>query len=575
MKSNRTAHQDISPRQELLQLQRSLFEKISHDIHDYLGRHSPTLLHYKKDYERDLTGYQRVSNKAELIREVLKSQIVYLGDYHTLRQAQRTVIKILRDVVREERRVILGVEMAHNEDQEHIDAYLAGRLSEKDFLENIQYRKTWNFEWPNYKQIFDFCHKFGIPIIGLNCAVCKGDQVLRKRDLVAAKIIASLHLDNPDALIFVFYGDLHICRQHIPRMVRHQLQKKHKNRARDLIIYQNSEELYQLLVSRGLEQKVDVLKVDANRYCVMNTPPWVKLQTYLNWLEHRSHDFSEGEEDLGEQEDTYQYYHRLWDMVDTIASFLKIRNQALDSFNIFTSGDIEFFDFLNSYLKTVSQQSSFATEMIRVEIIYNGTCLLAEEGMIYVSTLNINKFAEKIGQFIHAKTTGARLNYMSKKTAKEYYFGRILFEAIGYISSKIINFKRKCELPADFVQTLASYHGKRLSGRMQEQRHIARLVLRHFECTDLYLNKSTATKKWLLLYKQPARILFSVTQAIGQILGEHAYNAVINNRLDKAHIRHLFSSPITCNQDNQQLYFTLEGLVESSKKELSSKQDRF
>ena len=35
----------------------------------------------------------------------------------------------------------------------------------------------------------------------------------------------------------------------------------------------------------GLEQLVDVLKLGPNEYCVMNTPPWIKLRSHVKWAE--------------------------------------------------------------------------------------------------------------------------------------------------------------------------------------------------------------------------------------------------------------------------------------------------
>ena len=496
----------VSARDELLELQRLLYERINGDIDDYIGKTSPYIKKYITEYNKDLTDYQRVSNKAELIRQVIKSHIIYCGDYHTLRQAQRTVIKILREVILHERKIILALEMVHHEDQQHLDDYLLGKEDEQNFLKNIRYNETWNFEWSNYKQLFDFAKKYRIQVAGINCDVKKGERQLKKRDTVASQLIANLHKQDPQALVFVLYGDLHIGQNHIPKMTTKLLHKQRSKNCKSLIIYQNSESLYWLLVSRGLEQKVDVLKIAQDRYCVMNTPPWVKKQTYLNWLEHKNN-YQETSDEISDNEDNYDYYHRMWDMADTIATFLHIKKESLDEFNVYTSGDVEFLDFLNTYLKKKLSKNRTAVEFIRNELIYNGTCLLTSEAMIYLSSLSINKSAEKIAQFIHFKASKSEFVLTSNDDARNVYFGRILLETIGYIGSKIINYKRKCELFDDYKHIVKQMSKKRLTGRIRELRQISRLAIEHFDYENLFINKNKKSRKWKNLFSQPPRIL--------------------------------------------------------------------
>ena len=55
--------------------------------------------------------------------------------------------------------------------------------------------------------------------------------------------------------------------------------------AKTFFIFQNIEHLYWRLCSQGLEES-DVLKINENAYCVMNTMPANKIQSYLNWLDY-------------------------------------------------------------------------------------------------------------------------------------------------------------------------------------------------------------------------------------------------------------------------------------------------
>jgi hypothetical protein len=565
----------ISPREELLNLQRQLFEKIDADIQDYLGKVPAALNRYRNDYNRDLKDYERISSKAELIRAVMKSHIVYCGDYHTLRQSQRTVIKILREIILYDRPIVLAIEMVHYEDQKVLDEYMKGGMDDQTFLEKIDYRGTWNFDWPNYKQLFDFAKKYKIPVVALNCHIPKHTVSLKKRDRIASQILVKLAESHPNSLIFTLYGDLHIAREHIPLLTTKLQKARRSGLSRALVIYQNSDNLYWLLASRGLEQQVDVLKISDEQFCVMKCPPWVKLQGYLNWLENRESQQIESGEELDDKEDSYDYYHRLWDMADTIATFLNLKKDTLDEFNVFTSGDIEFLDFLNSHLKKRAQRDKFMAEMIRTEMIYNGTCLLAEEGMIYLSTMSINKSAEKIAQFIHSRSSSSNLLMNSRVDRQALYFGRILIEAIGYIGSKIINYKRKCGLIADHKNMIKNFRSKRIAGRILEHRHISQIVLDHFKLENKMVKNKVPKSAWNKICKQEPRIFFGVTQALGQMLGERLYNAVMDNRLQKNLIKKIFLLPITTKTDNASRYFEFIELLRDVKTSLTSKSERF
>lgn len=568
----------ISAREELLNLQRSLYERIRADIDDYLGKPTASIARYRAEYNRELQDYDRLANKAELVREVIKSDIVYCGDYHTLRQSQRTVIKILREAVAQGRKVILGLEMVHQEDQKLLNGYMLGTVDEQRFLKGIQYEDTWNFDWPHYKQLFDFSKKHKLPVYGLNCRVPKARLALQKRDEGAARRLGKLVQAHPDALIFVLYGDLHVCSKHLPAATQHELKRLNLGSNRkQLTIYQNSEPLYWTLAARGLEQKVDVLKIADGRYCVMNTPPWVKLQTYLTWLENKGA-FASDSEEFGDREDSYDYYHRMWDMADTIATFLNLRKEHLDEFNVFSSGDVEFLDFLNNYLKRLRSKNRTAVELLRAEVIYNGTSILPSEEMIYLSTLSVNKSAEKIAQFIHCKSSNSELIPASRKTAatqEALYFGRILLEAIGYIGSKIINYKRKCDFIDDYKKMLRLFKGRRALGRIKDQREMSRLVLLHHQCEQAQVSGGKRDRRWRTLYTQPPRILYGITQAVGQMLGERLYQAVIDNHIDKTTLRRLFLAPININTDNRAQYFEFLELVRKLKTHYRSKAERF
>jgi hypothetical protein len=60
------------------------------------------------------------------------------------------------------------MEMFQRPYQEKIDAYIAGEMEEKEFLQSAEYFKQWGFDYHLYKPILDFAKEEKVPVIALN-----------------------------------------------------------------------------------------------------------------------------------------------------------------------------------------------------------------------------------------------------------------------------------------------------------------------------------------------------------------------------------------------------------------------
>ena len=127
-------------REQLIQIQRKNYRKNVKLVQESLG-HNPGVDNYEKGYRRYLKNYQEISTKADLVRDVLASDVVYHGDYHTLKQSQRSVLRVLREV-QGKRETVLCLEMFHADDQHIVDSFMSGELSESSFLRKIEYPKN-------------------------------------------------------------------------------------------------------------------------------------------------------------------------------------------------------------------------------------------------------------------------------------------------------------------------------------------------------------------------------------------------------------------------------------------------
>ena len=169
----------MATRHHLMKIQQAILQGIKDEINTYVGPIIPSLRPYYDEYEREFSSFDRIATKEELIRQILRSDIVFSADYHTFRQSQRVPIRLLREVIKKRKQILLGVEMILQEHQTHLDNYLQGDITEEEFLNVVDYYRTWGFEWENFRPIFEFAKEHKLPMIALNTPELKrGARVL-------------------------------------------------------------------------------------------------------------------------------------------------------------------------------------------------------------------------------------------------------------------------------------------------------------------------------------------------------------------------------------------------------------
>ena len=73
-----------------------------------------------------------VATLAEVKKSVCAADVVYVGDYHTLKLAQTGYLDLVREAVKTNRRVVLALELVEGRHQPTLDDFLAGTLDEAE-----------------------------------------------------------------------------------------------------------------------------------------------------------------------------------------------------------------------------------------------------------------------------------------------------------------------------------------------------------------------------------------------------------------------------------------------------------
>jgi hypothetical protein len=522
-------------RQELIQIQKRIVARLEDEIEESIGRVSPAVALYYEEYWKEVDGFERISSKEELFEACAAADIVYCGDYHTLRQSQQTARKLIEELARRRANVTVALEMVSIEHQAALDQYLEGALDEEAFLKAVDYGNTWDFQWPPYREILDLCRARGLRAVALNSDPAASSAHVLDRDFAAATVIVREARARPDAVIFVLDGDLHVSRDHLPLIVRSLLQERRLAR-RAVVVHQNAEPIYWKLAEEGLERVVDVVKIADGCFCVLSATPLVKLQSYLNWEQnhqelcgftHPAWRAAEGGPDHTEQ---------LHELVETIASFLEIKEAGLDDFIVYTTGDLDFLDALARDARFKPREIA----EIRRQIEASESYFIPRANIIYLADFSLHCAAEEAAHFINTICAGFD---GARRDGRDAFFYNALKEALGFFGSRIIDHRRYCMSEADFREFLKANRRKRLDPPRKTLREVARHVLAHREAE----RRAFATGRRApagAIYRLPPALGSAVAHALGYIVGDKLYNALLAGKVTKKEVRALFYDPL-------------------------------
>lgn len=531
----------MTAREELLRIQRRLVQRMKEEIRGSIQRESPEISRYIREYHRATRTSTAISDKKHLIDAVAASDLVYVGDYHTLRESQNTVLRLLDELIRRpdfwrrKKAVILALEMILAEHQPILDKYQQGGLDEPTFLRAIGYQENWGFNWSHYKVLLDYARLNGIDVIAVNSNPPRGPHHLRRRDANAAHILAFVSQRVPDALLMVLFGDLHVAERHLPAAVDAELARAGATRRR-LIVYQNVERIYWSLARRGLEQKVDVVKIRDGAFAVLNSTPLASFRSYLDWQEQHEGLRCEMHPwwcDVGGPE--VDLTDLVIDFVRTISAFLGIQLPIpkLEQLSVRTTHE-------RDYLRHLGRQILTPEEVreIEVQIRKNAPTFVTRADTIFLPDFSVNHAAEQAAQFVLFRCSGTR-RWVRRRHEDEFY-AMVLRSALGYFGSKLVNHKRLCRKEPDYREFLARNRGRRLALDWQrELRRVAAYVCLHVERERAWLARGV-WQKVRNINGLDLSVRLGFAHALGYMLGDRLFDALVQGHAQKEEIRRLF-----------------------------------
>ncbi len=144
------------------------------------------------------------------IEPLAAADVVFLGELHDSEQDHAAQLDILQELYARNPDLAIGMEMFQRPYQEVLDRYIAGEITEEEFVEQSEYEKLWGFPWELYAPIMRFARENKIPVLALNAPgqtvsrVARGGvEALTPEDLVYIPPISELDLSNNNYRNFV------------------------------------------------------------------------------------------------------------------------------------------------------------------------------------------------------------------------------------------------------------------------------------------------------------------------------------------------------------------------------------
>ncbi len=509
----------MTAREEIDRIQRRLFARQKRLIAASVHGSNADFRAYEARVQKRVRTFNREATYGELLHAVSTADLVYVGDYHTLKQAQRSFLKLVQRRW-PNRPLLLALEFVQGRHQAALDDYLSSKIGEETFLARIEYRRHLRFDvWPHFRTIFEEARKQKLKAIAIDLIGTRS-TTLAERDTYAARRIAAAMEANPGAQLFCLAGQLHIAPPHLPAAVSRELAKRGHSLP-SLSVYQNCEAIWFSLQASGRALETEAVLVRPGEWCLLNTPPVVAQQSYLDWIDG-------GESPLDGDSDRVE--RRFKELALLVAKFLdldskKLRHE-LAHFSVFTAGDL-------SFLRTLPSRGFSKTEIKQIErqILSRESYFIPRAKAAYLANLSVNHAAEEASHFLRHIASGAG---DEARPLLDGFYSRALEEAFAFFGSKIVNPRRKCAQEIDWL---------RLAHRAPDAftRDVARMVLRHLRIERGETRRSALRD----IYASAGPELFNaVTHALGYLLGEKLYYALAAGRIAKSELRELFLDPL-------------------------------
>lgn len=126
---------------------------------------SPT---YAESPSTPLQQEQQQLTQQQILQELVKANVVYLGETHNSPEDHKAQLEILQALHQQNPKIAIAMEMFQRPFQDVLDQYLAGKITEAQLVEQSEYDERWGFPWEYYAPILRLAKTNQLPVLALN-----------------------------------------------------------------------------------------------------------------------------------------------------------------------------------------------------------------------------------------------------------------------------------------------------------------------------------------------------------------------------------------------------------------------
>jgi uncharacterized iron-regulated protein len=105
---------------------------------------------------------------SQLVARITPRDLIFLGEVHDNPEHHLIQTQIIQSLLECCRPVAIAVEFLQTTHQKHIDLYVERAITEEDFLDAVNWDKSWGFDYYLYRPIFLLARQHGIKILAVN-----------------------------------------------------------------------------------------------------------------------------------------------------------------------------------------------------------------------------------------------------------------------------------------------------------------------------------------------------------------------------------------------------------------------
>lgn len=107
-------------------------------------------------------------NFVQLLDDLSTIRVIFVGEAHDQIEHHRIQVRMIQELLRKGRDVVIGMEMFERSQQLILDRWTQGFLTEEEFLKDVQWETTWGMDYELYKGILDEAKRHHLKVLGLN-----------------------------------------------------------------------------------------------------------------------------------------------------------------------------------------------------------------------------------------------------------------------------------------------------------------------------------------------------------------------------------------------------------------------